>query len=220
MKGLSSQPPLPESRARRGRPLDASRDAAIMQAALDGVAELGYDRLTMDEIAARAHAGKGALYRRWPSKATLVVDALVAWREQFVPVSIPDTGSLRGDMEAMIAAAPAFDETVQRQMGVFAGLATAAARDPELKAELSSTVLGRPRRLLRGVLDRAVARGEIPAERDLEIVADILIGLNILQVLLGEAPNRDYVERVFRNVIYPLVAIPPGSESPKTRSGK
>ena len=92
MTGLSSQPP--ESRAGRGRPLDASRDAAIMQAALEGLAELGYDRLTMDEIAAHAHAGKGALYRRWPSKATLVVDALVAWREQFAPVSVPDTRSL------------------------------------------------------------------------------------------------------------------------------
>jgi len=213
-----SQPP--ESRAGRGRPLDPSRDAAIMQAALAGLAELGYDRLTMDEIAARAHAGKGALYRRWPSKATLVVDAIVAWRERFAPVSVPDTGSLRGDIEAMIAAVPAFDDTLQRQMAVFAGLATAATRDPELKAELSSTILGRPRRLLRGVLDRAVARGEIPQERDLEIVADILIGLNILQVLLGEAPNRDYVERVFRNVIYPLVTAPPGSQGPSTLSSK
>jgi AcrR family transcriptional regulator len=63
---------------RRGRQLDPARDAAILAAAFDGLAELGYDRLSMDEIAARAHAGKGALYRRWPSKARLVVDAALA----------------------------------------------------------------------------------------------------------------------------------------------
>lgn len=58
-----------------GRPLDSSRDAAILEAALEGLAQRGYDLLTMDAIAARARAGKGALYRRWPSKAALVADA-------------------------------------------------------------------------------------------------------------------------------------------------
>ena len=69
-----------------GRPLDPARDEAIMQAALGGLAELGYDRLSMDEIASRAHAGKGALYRRWPSKAALVVAAVSAWREEQAPM--------------------------------------------------------------------------------------------------------------------------------------
>ena len=64
-----------------------------MRAALEGLAEVGYDRLSMDAIAARAHAGKGALYRRWPSKAALVVDAINAWREARGPLSIPDTES-------------------------------------------------------------------------------------------------------------------------------
>ena len=68
-----------------GRPLDSSRRAAILEAALEGLAERGYDLLTMDEIAARAHAGKGALYRRWPSKAALVADAVLAWREKLGP---------------------------------------------------------------------------------------------------------------------------------------
>lgn len=194
---------------RGGRPLDPSRDAAILQAALDGLAELGYDRLSMDEIAARAHAGKGALYRRWPSKAALVVDAIVAWREARAPIHAPDTGSLRGDFEAMIEAVPEFDEAAKQQIAVFHGLATAASRDPELKAAISAQVLGRPRRLLAEVLQRAVARGEIPADRDLELIPDIIIGLNLVRVMMGEFPDRAYVERVLRTIIYPLVTTQP-----------
>jgi AcrR family transcriptional regulator len=190
---------------RGGRPLDPTRDAAILQAALDGLAELGYDRLSMDEIAARAHAGKGALYRRWPSKAALVVDAILAWREAQAPTGTPDTGSLRGDLDAMIEAVPEFDDAAKQQIAVFHGLATAASRDPELKAAMSTQVLGRPRRVIREVLERAVARGEIPTDRDLELIPDIIIGLNLVRVMTGEFPDRSYVERVLRTIIYPLV---------------
>ncbi len=191
---------------RFGRPLDPTRDAAILQAALDGLAEVGYDRLTMDEIAARAHAGKGALYRRWPSKAALIVDAIIAWREAQAPVGVPDTGSLRGDFDAMIEAVPEFDDAAKQQIAVFHGLATAANRDPELKAALSTQVLGRPRRVISEVLERAIARGEIPANRDLELIPDIIIGLNLVRVMTGEFPDRAYVERVVDTIIYPLVA--------------
>jgi AcrR family transcriptional regulator len=190
---------------RAGRPLDPSRDDAIIRAALEGLAELGYDRLTMDEIAARAHAGKGTLYRRWPSKASLVVDAIVAWREQAAPLTIPDTGSLSGDIDAMIAAVPEFDDGTKQQMAVFVGLATAASRDPALSKALTDDLLARPRRLIREVLDRAAARGEIAAECELDLVPDILIGLNILRILLGDIPDREYISRVLNTIIHPLV---------------
>jgi AcrR family transcriptional regulator len=206
MSGPSSQE---QARPRRaGRQLDPSRAAAIMGAALEGLAEVGYDRLSMDEIAARAHAGKGALYRRWPSKAALVVDAVAAWRERFAPLSFPDTGSLRGDCEAAIAGLPDFDDTVRRQIAVFVGLATAASHDPELRAGLFTTGLERPRRAVQAVLARAVERGEIPAGRDLTLVPDILMGLNTFRALQGEAPDRDFLRRVLDTVIYPLVTAP------------
>jgi AcrR family transcriptional regulator len=188
-----------------GRRLDPARDAAILEAALEGLADLGYDRLSMDEIAARAHAGKGALYRRWPSKAALIVDAITARRKAQGPSTLPDTGSLAGDIEAIIAAVPEFDDADRRQMAIITGVATAASRDPELMAAFSEQVLERPRRLLREVLDRAVARGEIPPDRDLELVPDILIGLNLLRVVLGEVPDRAFVRRVFTDIIHPLV---------------
>jgi len=179
-----------------------------MAAALEGLSELGYDRLSMEEIAARAHTGKGALYRRWASKAALVVDAVVAWRETLAPTSVPDTGSLDGDLEALVAAVPDLDDAMRHQIGVVMGLLTAAGRDPELREALSTTALDRPRRMIRSVLDRAVARGEIAADRDLELVPDAVIGLvQVRMTLQGEFPDRAYVGRVVRDVLRPLLGV-------------
>lgn len=189
----------------RGRPLDASRDAAILAAALEGLAELGYDRLSMEEIATRARAGKGALYRRWPSKAALVVDALVAWREEFSPIDIPDTGSLKRDFEALAARVPDFDEAARRQMGVLLGVAGAASRDPELRAALAANLLERPRRIMSSILRRAVDRGEIADDARLELIPDLIVGLNLVRVVAGQLPDRDYFRSVLDSVVYPLV---------------
>jgi AcrR family transcriptional regulator len=191
-----------------GRRLDRSRDAAILRAALEGLAELGYDRMSMDEIAARAHSGKGALYRRWPSKAALVADAIVAWRERVAPIVAPNTGSLLGDIEALIEGAPDFAESDRRMLQVISGLATAAARDPELRAAFKDQILERPRRMLREVLERAVVRGEIPPQRELELIPDVLISMNMLRIVLGEVPDREFFRRVFDEIIHPLVTAP------------
>ena len=87
-----------ESEHHGGRPLDASRDVALRDAALDLLAEIGYDRLTIDSVAARAHASKTTIYRRWSGKAELIVDALNSLKGSH---PVPDTGSLRGDLEAI-----------------------------------------------------------------------------------------------------------------------
>ncbi|MGO9926045.1 MAG: TetR/AcrR family transcriptional regulator [Mycobacterium sp.] len=184
--------------------MDSSRHTVILEAALEGLAERGYDLLTMDEIAARAHAGKGALYRRWPSKAALVADAVLAWREQLGPVTIPDTGSLRGDIEASLEALPEFGPAEQRQVAVLFGLITAARRDPELGALLSSLILQRPREAVAQMLERAVTRGEIPRGRDVSLISDLVIAMSSMRFLLGETPDRDFVRRVFDELVYPL----------------
>lgn len=203
-----------------GKRLDRSRDAAILRAALEGLAEVGYDRLTVDSIAARAHAGKGALYRRWPSKAALVVDAVVAWREQFAPVTIEDTGSVRGDFEALLAALPDFDDATRRQMAVFAGLVSAAVRDAELKTLLASYALERPRHIIETVLERGIARGEIPPNRPLGLVPDLIVGLNFVHTLTGSGSEREHVRRIFDEIVIPLVTSPepPGPSAPPTAS--
>jgi AcrR family transcriptional regulator len=188
----------------RGRPPDPSREAAILEAALEGLAEHGYDRLTMDEIAALAHAGKGALYRRWSSKAALVVDAVIAWRLARAPIEVPDTGSVRGDLDAALAAMREFDERDQAMLGVFLGLVTAAHRDSVLAEVIDSNLLEMPRRALREVFDRGVRRGEISPDRDLSLVPDMIFGLNFLRSVTGKPLDRAFIRRVFDSVVLPL----------------
>jgi len=176
-----------------------------MRAALEGLADVGYDSLSMEEIAIRAGVGKGAVYRRWPSKAQLVVGAMVHWREQIAPLAAPDTGTLLGDIEAIADGVPDFDETAKRRIAVLVGLVGAAARDPQLRLALVEEGFGRPRQAILDVLYRAETRGEIQPGVDIELVPDIVLGLNFVRMVLGEPPDRAYIERVFRNVVYPLV---------------
>ena len=112
----------------RGHPLDMSRDAAIRDAALDLLSEIGYDRLTMDAVAARAHASKATIYRRWQGKAALVVDALNCSKGSMVE---PDTGSLEGDFAALGQGSCSQESRFNAQ--IMLGLITALAHDVELR---------------------------------------------------------------------------------------
>ncbi|MGB3475437.1 MAG: TetR/AcrR family transcriptional regulator [Mycobacterium sp.] len=206
---MGAQEPAPALRPGRspGR-LDRSRDPAILDAALQGVAEVGYDRLSMDDIAARAGVGKAAIYRRWPSKAVVVADAIAHWRRRQGPIEPPNTGSLRGDIDALVAAAPEFDESGMETMKVVVGVATAAMHNPVLAAALDDLVLDPPRHVVRVLLDQARARGEIPAGRDLSLIPDVALGLNVLRVMTGRPVDRVFVRRVLEDVILPLTGNP------------
>jgi AcrR family transcriptional regulator len=202
---LESGQPAPTRRsARRQGRLDRSLDAAILDAALAGVAEQGYDRLSMDDIASRAGVGKAAIYRRWPSKAVVVADAIAHWRRRLGPVEPPSTGSLRGDIEALVAAVPDLNDAELSTIQVIVGVATAAMHNPVLAAALDDLVLSTPRQVVRAVLDHAVARGEIPAGRDLSLIPDVALGLNVLRVMTGRPIDRVYVRRVLEDVILPI----------------
>jgi AcrR family transcriptional regulator len=203
---MEQTPSAPRPTRSRGR-LDRSLDAAILDAALAGVAEQGYDRLSMDDIASRAGVGKAAIYRRWPSKAVVVADAIAHWRRQLGPVEPPNTGSLRGDMDALIAAAPDLNEADFSTIHVIVGVATAAMHNPVLAAALDDLAFFAPRQMVRVVLDHAVARGEISAGRDLSLIPDVALGLNVLRLMTGRPIDRVYVRRVLEDVILPLVGV-------------
>jgi AcrR family transcriptional regulator len=198
-------------RARNPARLDRSLDGAILDAVLVGLAERGYDQMSMDDVASRARVGKAAIYRRWPSKAAVVADAIAHWRRGLGSVQPPNTGSLRGDIDALAAAVPEMDETEVGMMKVVIGVATAATNDPVLAAALDELVLSQPRRMINVVLDNAVARGEIPAGRDLALIADAALGLNILRAITGRPIDRVFVRRVLEDVILPLATAPTGS---------
>lgn len=188
----------------RGR-FDPALDAAILEAALEGLGEQGYDRMSMDDIASRARVGKAAIYRRWPSKAAVVADAIAHWRRGLGPVDPPNTGSLRGDIDALVAAVPDFDEAALSTIKVIVGAATAAMHHPVLAAALDDLALSVPRQMMQVVLDQAVARGEIPSGRDLTLIPDAVLGLNVLRVMAGRPTDRVYVRRVLEQVVLPLV---------------
>jgi AcrR family transcriptional regulator len=204
--GVRSERPARRAPGRNRGRFDPSLDAAILEAALQGLGEHGYDRMSMDDIAARARVGKAAIYRRWPSKAAVVADAIAHWRRGLGPMEPPNTGSLRGDIDAVVAAVPDFDEAALSTIKVVVGVATAAMHHPVLAAALDDLVLSTPRQMIRLVLDRAVARGEIPASRDLSLIPDALLGLNVLRVMTGRPIDRVYVRRALEGLLLPLAA--------------
>jgi hypothetical protein len=91
---------------------------------------------------------------------------------------------------------------------VVVGVATAAMHNPVLAAALDDLVLSAPRQVVRAVLDHAVARREIPASRDLSLIPDVALGLNVLRVITGRPIDRVYVRRVLEDVILPLAGAP------------
>lgn len=203
-EGVRSDRPTRRPPGRNRGRFDPSLDSAILEAALQGLGEQGYDRMTMDDIASRARVGKAAIYRRWPSKAAVVAEAMAHWRRGLGPVEPPNTGSLRGDIDALVAAVPDLDEAALSTIKVIVGTATAAMNHPVLAAALDDLVLSTPRRLVAVILDQAVERGEIPSGRDLTLIPDALLGLNVLRMLTGRPIDRVYVRRALEQVLLPL----------------
>src|ERR1700709_1508167 len=122
-----------------GRPLDVTRDADILDAALDVLAAEGYDGMTIDMVAAKAKAGKATLYRRWPSKTELVLDAVACMKNSQIDYeNLPDTGTLRGDLGEVIK--PMSMKDNERKLHVMAGMVSLLARNPEF-ADIANKVL-------------------------------------------------------------------------------
>jgi AcrR family transcriptional regulator len=180
--------------AQRGRPRSQEADRAILAATLELLTERGLAAMSIEEIAARAGVGKTTIYRRWSSKGLLALDAFVAsFREQ---QPLPDTGTLRGDLIAALRAwVRAVTETPMGPM--LTGLIAEAQHDPELHAAWRDRVLEPLRRQRRIMLDRAIARGEIPAAVDREVVLDLLFGSAQHRLLLGHLPmSEEFIREV------------------------
>jgi AcrR family transcriptional regulator len=184
----------------RGHPLDTSRDAAIRDAALDLLSEIGYDRLTMDAVAARAHASKATIYRRWQGKAALVVDALNCSKGEMVE---PDTGSLAGDFAAISQGVCSQESRFNAQ--IMLGLITALAHDVELRDVVRERMIEPRTNAIRKIFERAVVRGEVSPDRNLDLLVSLFPALMIQQVLIkGELPDAEFSEHVINDVILPL----------------
>lgn len=186
--------------SRGGRPPDASRDVAIREAALDLLIDVGYDGLTMDAVAARAGAGKNTVYRRWPGKAELVMDVIDQVKG---PAAFADHGSLRADLHAVTRSTATADDEIDARLIV--GLAAALSRHAELRTAFQSRFVAPRIAGLREVFERAVARGEIAADRDLDLLAELFPALVLQRLLVtGAAPGADFMSRVMDEAVIPL----------------
>jgi len=193
-----------KARGRGGRSLDSSRDLVLREAALALLAEVGYDRLTMDAVAARARAGKTTIYRRWPGKAELVVDALNSLKG--VP-DAPDTGSLRQDLRALAESITSAESRFGAQMTI--GMVNALAHDSELRRVFGEKFIAPRMAGFRTVFERAVARGEMPAGHDLDLLARLFPALGLQQIMTsGELPGTRLACQIMDEVVYPLATAP------------
>jgi AcrR family transcriptional regulator len=171
----------PETAPRgRGRPRSEEAHQAILAAVVELLPETGLAGLTIEAVAARAGVGKTTIYRRWSGKNELVVQAL----RHLSPVgSPPDSGSLRGDLEAMVdlqrrRLAPS---TLPR---VMPRILAEASEEPELHAEIVRTAVQPIREILGEFVDRAVARGELREDVDRDALVDVLHALPVYLLLM------------------------------------
>jgi AcrR family transcriptional regulator len=184
---------------RPGRPRSAEADEAILDATLELFAELGYEGLSVEAVAARARVSKATIYRRFPSKSELVIATCTAVSDKVREPA--DTGNLRGDLEVIVGnICRMLTTTVNGRM--LPQMVAEAARNPDLKAAQRAFV-ARRRTLCLEVLERAVERGEIERALDVAAVADLLVGPLFYRHLVSGDPldrafRRTHVDNVLR----------------------
>lgn len=190
------------------------RESAILQATVRVLADVGYDRLTMDQVATAARAGKATLYRRWSSKAELVVDAVVRAQQMPRPQH-GDTDSLRADLFARMCGEDGWGEELP--MSVMAALVTALNSDPELFELWRERFLEPRMRDNREVFERARGRGEVHADADLDLLASLLPAMcSFRGHVVGLPVDRDFVATVIDQILLPA-ALGRGAGSADTR---
>ncbi|KOG39416.1 TetR family transcriptional regulator [Streptomyces decoyicus] len=182
-------------KGRTGRPRSAETDLAILHATRAALVDLGWGRLTMSDVAARAGVAKTTLYRRWANKNELVVDAVAVL---FDELELPDLGCLKSDIEGVVlqfGALLARPETKTALMAVVAESTT----DEALRQRIRSAIVDRQKRLVLLGRSRAQARGELPpdtpgeegeqvAARNMDLIFDVIAGAIVHRTLVSGEP--------------------------------
>jgi AcrR family transcriptional regulator len=181
---------------RRGRPRSEKARAAILHAAAELLLDRGLDDVSMDAVAEHAGVSKATIYRWWPTKETLALDALyLEWAA--ASDEVRDTGSLRGDLVALLR--PWVRLISGRPYArVVGALITKARTDPAFGEEYITRLVEPRRERARPLFRRAIERGELAPDVDVEVAIDALYGPLYLRLLHGYAPLND---RFVRSVI-------------------
>lgn len=187
---------------RGGRPRDEAREQAILEAAIELLAEVGYDAMSIEAVAVRAKSSKATIYRRWPGKAELVADAMRRRTEPALE-DLPDTGSLRGDLLAL--AQRMFAGMNGADGGLICGLAVAVRSDPAFGRLLAAHTHEHKLRSVTGVVSRAEARGELPPGADPSLILQVAPGVALFHQMSGEPLDAAFAEHLVDRVLIPLL---------------
>jgi AcrR family transcriptional regulator len=190
--------------SRTGRPRSTTADAAILAATRAALVELGWSKLTLGDVAARAGVAKTTLYRRWAGKNELVVDAVA---ELFDELELPDRGTLAADIEGVVLQFAAILARPEAKSGLMAVLAE-SARDDVLHERVRASIVDPQKRLVLEGRARAQLRGELPPEPDSETAArtadlifDMVAGSVVHRTLVSAEPADEEWVRGFTRVL-------------------
>jgi AcrR family transcriptional regulator len=192
------------------RPADASpwspREAELLAVTLQLLQENGYDRLTLDAVATTAQASKATVYRRWPTKAELVLAAFIEGvRQAAVP---PDTGTLRGDL---LALGEIILEQTHQHSGTVRAVLVEVSNNPALNEAMQHEFIDQRKTLLLYVLQQAVNRGEIDGAAISDELWDVLPGYLIFRsIIQNRPPSTDTVRALVDDVLIPSLTRPIG----------
>jgi AcrR family transcriptional regulator len=194
------------SRAKAGRPRDPRVDEAIVTAALELLGEEGYARLTVERIAARAGVGKASLYRRWPDKVSIVLEAVSRNPER---PSAPDTGSLRGDMLGYLRTLVRYRTIHSEAISAISGEALCNAHFGEaFRASMAEPMMAG----MRTIMERAIDRGELPAGTDVALLTFVPLALlHVQRLFSGRLPDEAFAERIVDQFFSPADESPSGT---------
>ncbi|MBH1935371.1 TetR/AcrR family transcriptional regulator [Streptomyces sp. AV19] len=185
--------------------LTPERAAELYEAALDLLCEVGYEGLTMDAVAARTRSSKATLYRQWKGKPQLIASAL----RHHKPFKVEDidTGTLRGDLLALAAAAD--PGRMERDMAILRGLGHAVHCNADLNRALREELIEPETAEMRRLLQRAVDRGEIASDTPaLEFVSHMMLGAFVVRPLIEDRPaDPEYLTRFVEAALLPALGL-------------
>ncbi|ACU72714.1 transcriptional regulator, TetR family [Catenulispora acidiphila DSM 44928] len=191
---------MTESRAHR-------REEAILLAAMGLLGDVGYDRMSIDGVAERAHASKATIYRRWPGKAELVAEAVRRYARSAIALP-PEGASLREDLLAVLGSLRA--NLAEQDAALVLGLLLAMRHDAELARTVRQNVLDYKREVFAAVLARAAARGDIPETADCQLAAEISSAVLVNRLLVTDEPLDDaFLARFVDTVLLPTLQARP-----------
>ncbi|MDN3024924.1 TetR/AcrR family transcriptional regulator [Streptomyces sp. S.PB5] len=198
---MQSRTPAPRA---TGRPRSAAADTAILAATRQALVELGWSKLTLGDVATRAGVAKTTLYRRWPGKNELVVDAVA---ELFDELELPDRGTLAADIEGVVLQFASLLARPEAKSGLMAVVAE-SIRDDALRERIRCSIVERQKRLVLEGRARAEARGELPPESDpseaartVDLIFDVVAGAVVHRTLVSAEPADEEWVHSFTRVL-------------------